>query len=279
LYDKPHLLKEAARVAGCALAFGIAAGGHWFGQAWAAPMAYLFLMTTLLANEIVTWQWRADRDRRLNCIEGLQTRTLVPFSLQTWIVSVVSVVICAVVSWMEGTLTAPYVTIGFLNHGGMLGDLIIMPLINGMIAPRFPRLTARRALLLGALFVCALMLAIIAHQQWALIGRTAGITDHVFPRHGPDIWYHDLSVAGYLHVIYMSLELTLLLAYASVHMPRSTVVLVTGLLTIHVVVGQVQPAWYVTRAFPTARTMVPTMASVLVVWMVAFFKTRHGTSH
>lgn len=158
----------------------------------------------------------------------------------------------------------------------MWGDLIILPLINGIIVPHLPRLTAKRALVLATLFVCALILTIIAHRQWALMGRFAGITDHVFPRHGPGIWYDDLSVAGYLHIIYMSLELTLLLAYASATMPGLTVWLVTFLLTIHVVVGQVQPAWYATGHFMTAGTMVPTVASVLVVWLVASLKIRNA---
>ena len=127
LYDRPHLWKEGARIGGCAVAFGVAVGGHWFGKEWAAPAAYLCLITTLLINEVVTWQWRTDRDRRLKSLEGCLPQVLIPFSPWAWVVSVVFVAVSALVSWTEGTPTSPAVTIGFANHGGMWSDLIVLP--------------------------------------------------------------------------------------------------------------------------------------------------------
>jgi hypothetical protein len=58
LYKKPHLWKEAARAGGCAIAFAIAMSG-------ARSVSYLVLMATLIVDEIVTWRWRAERDRAL----------------------------------------------------------------------------------------------------------------------------------------------------------------------------------------------------------------------
>src|SRR4029077_14422926 len=63
LYNKPHLRKEAARIDGCAIAFGLAlSGAHSF--------SYVVLLFTLIVNEIVTWKWRAERDRSLGPLLG-----------------------------------------------------------------------------------------------------------------------------------------------------------------------------------------------------------------
>jgi hypothetical protein len=63
LYKRPQLWKEAARIVGCAIAFGFAMSG-------ARSVSYVFLISTLIVNEVVTWRWRADRDRAFLSLEG-----------------------------------------------------------------------------------------------------------------------------------------------------------------------------------------------------------------
>jgi hypothetical protein len=90
LFKLPHLWKEAARIAGCAVAFGIANYAYLanaqdvtscaylvdafycaiFGNAHSSyqldRFAYVVLLGTLILNELVTWWWRKERDRRLH---------------------------------------------------------------------------------------------------------------------------------------------------------------------------------------------------------------------
>ncbi|HEY5026940.1 MAG TPA: hypothetical protein VIK39_00905, partial [Candidatus Angelobacter sp.] len=112
---------------------------------------------------------------------------------------------------------------------------------------------------------------LFAHQYWAAAGNAQRTTDFVFPSH-TSIWYNDLSVSGYLHVIYMSLELALILLYLLIPLPPRRILWITGLITAHLVLGQVQPAWFATHKIWTAGTMVPAITTVLLTWLTGVFK-------
>lgn len=122
------------------------------------------------------------------------------------------------------------------------------------------------------LLACAVIAAIFAHAQWAAMGKASATTDFVFPRHNAGIWYNDTSLSGFLHLAYMSVELTLVLAYAVIPMLVRRVLLIAGLLTAHLIVGQMQPGWYLTGTIWAVRTIVPTLATVLLTWLVALYK-------
>jgi hypothetical protein len=274
--NKPYLWKEGARAGGCAVALAIAMSGL-------RSVSYVVLMITLIVNEIVTWNWRADRDRALLPLidqreaaetNGKKGRQPKSFSTIAWIVSVLYMALAAYVSWKEHNFTHGFIKIGFVNHGGMWGDLIILPVVNGLVVPHFPRITAKRSVVACALLACAITVAVFAHEQWAAMGKALGTTDFVFPEHSAGIWYNDMSVSGYLHLVYMSLELTLILAYSMVSMPVRRILWVSGLLTIHVILGQVQPGWYSSGTIWNARTIVPTFATVLLIWLVGLYKLR-----
>ncbi len=196
------------------------------------------------------------------------------FSRVAWIVSVLYMALAAYVAFREGTFAAGAVSISFANHGGMWGDLIILPVVNGLIVPYIPRLTGKRTITACGLLVCAIILTVFAHAQWAAMGKAQGTTDFVFPVHTSGAWYNDLSVSGYLHMVYMSLELTLMFAYAITSMPKRRVYWISGLLTVHVILGQVQPGWYLNGTIWNARTIVPTFTSVLLIWLVGLYKIR-----
>src|SRR6185437_16655721 len=100
--------------------------------------------------------------------------------------------------------------------------------------------------------------------------------DFIFPTHSGSIWYQDLSVSGYLHLIYMSVELTIILAYTVIPILVRTIYWVSGLLTAHVILGQVQPSWYATHEIWNVRTVAPTLGAVLLIWTVALFKIRRA---
>jgi hypothetical protein len=68
LFDLPHLPKEAACAAGCAVALAVAIYGYVKSSEQADVLAYMALMGTLVLNEIVTWWWRIRRDQRLKIL-------------------------------------------------------------------------------------------------------------------------------------------------------------------------------------------------------------------
>lgn len=78
LLDRPHLRKEAGRIAGCAASFGIAMVGFWYPAGWMKSAAYLALIATLIVNEALTLRWRRDRDRGLLAIEARTAASLAP---------------------------------------------------------------------------------------------------------------------------------------------------------------------------------------------------------
>lgn len=68
LFSLRHLRKEAANVAGCAIAFGLAAYGYVVGRDYSA-VSYIILIVVLVLNEAVTLWWRIDRFRRLLAVD------------------------------------------------------------------------------------------------------------------------------------------------------------------------------------------------------------------
>ena len=90
LFKLPHLWKEAGRIAGCAVVFGVAnyaystnahdstfttylfdafycaVHGYSYGADKLAVLAYVILIATLIGNELITYSWRINRDRKLH---------------------------------------------------------------------------------------------------------------------------------------------------------------------------------------------------------------------
>jgi hypothetical protein len=158
----------------------------------------------------------------------------------------------------------------------MWGDLLILPWVNGLIVPYLPRLTGKRVLVASWLLAFATAVTLIAHEQWAAAGKALGTTDFIFPSHAAGMWHEDLSVSGYLHIIYMSVELAIIFAYIVVRIPVRTIYWTSALLTVHVVLGQVQPGWYSTGTIWNVGTLAPTLFAVLMLWIVALFKIRRS---
>lgn len=69
LFALPHRLKEGGRVAGCGVAFGLAVLGYLYSKEWLMALAYLALIGTLAANEVINELWRRERSRQLDDID------------------------------------------------------------------------------------------------------------------------------------------------------------------------------------------------------------------
>ena len=190
------------------------------------------------------------------------------FSFPAFSAIVVAVVISGVVSLFEGTATSKRITIGFLNHGGMWGDFIVMSVVTGLV---FPYLVRNRSYVLSALFI-ALTVTVVAHILWAKWMRSDGITGHIFPTHETGKWYLDMSGAGWMHVLVMAMLLAVMLMYAVSPLPRNVVISASLLLTVHLFLGMVQPSWYTTGELWTWKNFGPALVVTVLVWGIAAFK-------
>ena len=187
------------------------------------------------------------------------------FSFPAFSTIVVAVVISGAVSFLEGTANSKRVTVGFLNHGGMWGDLIVMSVVTGLV---FPHLVRSRIYALSALFI-ALAITVVAHCLWAKWMRNDGITGHIFPMHATGKWYLDMSGAGWMHMLVMAMLLTVMLMYSVSSLPKNLVIAASLFLTIHLFLGMVQPGWYATGELWTWRNFRPALVVMALVWSIA----------
>lgn len=195
------------------------------------------------------------------------------FSTTAFATTVVAVIISGLVSSVEGTLTSKRVTMGFLNHAGMWGDLTIMATFVGFA---FPYLVKRPMLVIVSSFI-SLAVTLIAHAQWAAWFRHVGITGHMFPTHAKGIWYLDLSKAGWMHVLVMTFLTAIVLMYVVSPLPEKIIVICSLLLTVHIVLSTALPGWYCTGEFWTWRDFGPLLSVTGVIWTVAILKIYMGT--
>jgi hypothetical protein len=157
------------------------------------------------------------------------------------------VVIAAFFSWKEDTFTSKRgrkVTMGFVEHGGMWGDFYLMASFNGVVTPYIfanPRIGFRWA---AVIITVSTVLSLIAHRSWVIGFRKDGITSHIIPwnRGGP--WFRDIGASGGLHVVFTACQLALIICYIVTAMPKSSVIVASALLALHLPLGIIEPGWY-----------------------------------
>jgi len=158
-----------------------------------------------------------------------------------WLVSVAAVLASGAVAAREGHWRRrPGLDLGFRDHGGMWGDLLLLPVVNALIVPWVdwqPWLLAAGGVALGVS---------LALHTWWHGGQRGGVRDHLWPTRPTGRWMADLSWAGWCHVLYVVGELTLLLAFVGSPMPVMVTVAVAALLAAHVTLGLLQPGWNAT---------------------------------
>jgi hypothetical protein len=184
-------------------------------------------------------------------------------SVLAWTVSVLTVVVSAATAWLEGNWRRrPNLDLGFANHGGMWGDLILLPFVNAVIVPWI-----RPGSWLAGPLAVAVPVSLWLHARWHGGG---GAREHMWPARSHGHWSRDLSVAGWLHVLYVIGQLTLLLAYAVTPVPTAVVLVVSAVLTMHVPLGLLQPARALTgRWSPRHPLLIP---ALVLIWGVAAVK-------
>jgi hypothetical protein len=191
---------------------------------------------------------------------------VVAWSTAAWLASVVAVIASGVVAAREDLWRKrPGLDMGFANHGGMWGDLLLLPIVNGLIVPWIaPGWWLAGPLVLGTVVSCAL-------HAWWHGGRRDDVRDHIWPSRRSGRWRGDLSGAGWCHVVFVAGEATLLLAYLPTPVPAAVVVTVSTIMSLHVPLGVLQPAWYGTGRVLAASGRLVAVA-VGTAWAVAAAK-------
>ena len=190
------------------------------------------------------------------------------WSWTTWIVSVLAVIVSGGAAWSEGNWRRrPGLAMGFADHGGMWDDVILLPIANAVMTPH---LSAGRWIV--AAVALATAASVFVHIHWYRGHRDSHSPEHMWPGRSYGTWLRDLSVAGWLHVLYVIGELTLLVGFLLYPMPVVTIVLVTALFTIHVPIGLLQPRWFLTGRIATLREQPLLVPCLVALWLVAAIK-------
>lgn len=185
-----------------------------------------------------------------------------------WLISVAAVVASGAAAWLEGNWTRrPGLTMGFANHGGMWGDLLLLPIANGLIVPH---------LTIGTWMVWALLGSTAAsagvHHYWYRGSGVSHSPEHMWPARPWRTWSGDLSIAGWLHVLYVIGELMILVGFLLHQVPQPVVLIVTAVFTVHVPIGLLQPRWFVSGQIASLRQQ-PLLAPLLAaLWAIAAAK-------
>jgi hypothetical protein len=192
----------------------------------------------------------------------------VEWSWPAWGISVAVVVLSGAVAWLEGNwVRRSGLSMGFANHGGMWGDLLLLPIANAIVVPH---------LTMGGWLpiACALSTAasVLVHIHWYRGPRATHAAEHLWPSRPRGSWHGDLSWAGWLHMLYVAAELTLLAGFLGHATPPLATLLVCAIFTIHVPVGLLQPRWYLTGRIASLREQPLLLPCLSVLWLVTAVK-------
>jgi hypothetical protein len=188
------------------------------------------------------------------------------WSWPAWVVSAGAVVVSGLIAWIEGSWSRrPGLGMGFVNHGGMWSDLVLLSSANAVIVPHL----ALGPWLAGAV-AGSITASLLVHRYW--YSPAGGQGDHMWPAHAHGMWHRDLSMSGWAHVLYVIGELTLLAGFAFHDVPSDVVLFVTIVFTIHAPIGLLQPRHFLTGHIATV-TEQPLLAPLLLtLWTVTALK-------
>jgi hypothetical protein len=146
----------------------------------------------------------------------------------------------------------------------MWADGIFFSLVNGAM---FAHLDLSLATVLVGLAL-GVFVAAVTHRTWGASGGTG----HMWPMHRHNHWLRDLSIAGWLHVIFTALELAVMFAYVVSPMPASVVWIVAGLMTLFVPLAAVQPTWVMVKRAPGKDAWQVAALMWALLWLVTGLK-------
>jgi len=160
-----------------------------------------------------------------------------------FIITILAMAMEALVSFLEGTFLRRQkkkVSMNFLSNLAIsVGGFIIFPMVNAIIVPKL-----KGGFLLYLLgLILGLILAAIAYRAWWVEGE--GNKGHVlwWEVGRSYIWTKDVTQAGWMHFLYLSVEIMLLVVYCFSPVEAMTAIMVSLCLFVLIVVANYQAAW------------------------------------
>jgi hypothetical protein len=210
-----------------------------------------------------------------SAFRGRFTRILIDWNWAACGISVAAVVISAALAWAQGCfIKRPGLDMGFFNHGGMWGDLVLLPIANAAIVAHL-----QPGIWIAVGFALGLVWSASVHVYWyrgdkAVRSPRSSLhsTEHMWPSRPSGSWWRDLSWAGWAHVFYVAGELTVLLGFLLFPMPDEAVAVVLAVFTLHVPLGLLQPRWFLTGEIATPRKQPLLLPLLATLWVVAAVK-------
>jgi hypothetical protein len=192
----------------------------------------------------------------------------VEWSWLVYAISVGAVMVSGAVAWREGNWERRSgLSMGFANHGGMWGDLLLLPIANAAVVPH---LTI--GLWLAVALPVSAAASVLVHVHWYRGTKTTHAAEHMWPLRRRGSWYGDLSCAGWLHVLYVAGELTLVAGFLGHATPPLVAIIVCAIFTVHVPLGLLQPRWYLTGRIASLREQPLLLPCLSVLWLVTAVK-------
>jgi hypothetical protein len=155
----------------------------------------------------------------------------------------------------------------FLWHWGVVvGDLIILPFFNGLVIPYFSFPPWVYALF----FLASLAITFYCHYAWWPTSEKAlNFMCPDWEESGKDrkLWYKDATVAGYIHFVFMTLQLVVIFGYIFTHMPSEVVWRVCVIFLVFVPFGVIEPG--VVEGWPLSKKKkLVTFGIAVALWAV-----------
>ncbi len=135
----------------------------------------------------------------------------------------------------------------FKTLGGSVGDMFIFPIINAIITPCLLHFD----LWYMPGFLVSLMITLRCHKAWwpdpfdkNAQGFILMNNPPLFPTphcYSKNYWYLAVTPAGWIHVFFMTCQITILGGYLFTPMPRSVINIVSLLLAVFLPLGVIEP--------------------------------------
>ena len=197
------------------------------------------------------------------------------FSWLAFFVTVGIVILEGAAAFMNGTFFYSqwrHVDFPMLEHWGvMIGDLVLLPIFNGLVVPHLQRYWKKGFIFLLISFVITLY----CHWQWwhmcSRVSSFMCIDMHSSMRIEM-LWFLDATWAGGIHFLYMTLEIPIIMAFFCSPMPRVVVIWAFRIFMFFVPIALIEPA-IVTNWPLTGENLLVTVATSILAWVIVIVIT------
>lgn len=186
------------------------------------------------------------------------------------------VVVEGMVSWVEGNFfrkqkTRP-VRLTFIWHWGVVvGDLVLLAIFNGLIMPY----VLAPMTVMFPLVAISLSLTCLCHKAWW--PREEKSLNFMVPNWDASnrvskFWYRDMTAAGWMHFVFMTVQLVIIGLYLYSPMPSQVVRTVAVIFFVFVPVAIIEPG--VVEGWPLSKPkIIATAGMAIVLWVIVGLAT------